>query len=60
MTEGQMGSQPLNGNDARALLGIVWKWIEDANDGLGSDVGDLMYELQQAGYGPLPDRGESE
>lgn len=52
-----MGSQPLNGNDARAVLGIVWKWIEDANDGLGSDVGDLMHELEQAGYGP-PEEGQ--
>jgi hypothetical protein len=52
MIEGQMGSQPLNGNDARAVLGIVWKWIEGANDGLGSDVGDLMHELEAAGYGP--------
>ena len=51
--EGQMGSQPLNGNDARAILGIVWKWIADANDGLGSDVGDLQHELEQAGYGPV-------
>lgn len=50
--EGQMGSQPLNGNDARAILGIVWKWIGDANNGLGSDVGDLMHELESAGYGP--------
>lgn len=53
MIEGQMGSQPLNGNDARALLRIVWKWIADANDGLGSDVGDLQHELETAGYGPL-------
>lgn len=51
--EGQMGSQPLNGNDARAILGIVWKWIADANDGLGSDVGDLQQELERAGYGPV-------
>nr|WP_202495143.1 helix-turn-helix domain-containing protein [Streptomyces sp. SID4982] len=56
--EGQMGSQPLNGNDARAILGIVWKWIADANDGLGSDVGDLQHELEQAGYGPLSEEGE--
>jgi hypothetical protein len=34
-------------------LEIVWKWIADANDGLGSDVGDLMQELETAGYGPL-------
>ncbi|MEU3283319.1 hypothetical protein [Streptomyces antibioticus] len=43
----------LDGNDARAILGIVWKWIADANDGLGSDVGDLQHELETAGYGPL-------
>jgi predicted DNA-binding transcriptional regulator AlpA len=55
VTEGQMGTDPLNGNDARAILGIVWKWIADANDGLGSDVGDLQHELETAGYGPLPD-----
>ncbi|MEV7140742.1 helix-turn-helix transcriptional regulator [Streptomyces tauricus] len=51
--EGQMGSHPLNGNDARAILGIVWTWIEAANDGRGSDVGDLQHELETAGYGPL-------
>ncbi|MFF3998502.1 hypothetical protein ACFYX8_34995 [Streptomyces cyaneofuscatus] len=48
-----MGSQPLKGNDARAILGIVWQWIEDVNNGLGSDVGDLQNELEKAGYGPL-------
>ncbi|MEW1630871.1 hypothetical protein AB0387_26355 [Streptomyces sp. NPDC089173] len=53
MIEGQMGSHPLNGNDARAILGIVWQWIEDADNGLGSDVGDLQRELEKAGYGPL-------
>lgn len=46
--------RPLSG-DARAILGIVWKWIADANDGRGSDVGDLMHELESAGYGPLED-----
>ncbi|SCF83884.1 MULTISPECIES: helix-turn-helix domain-containing protein [unclassified Streptomyces] len=51
--EGQMGSQHLNGNDARAVLGIVWQWIADANNGHGADVGDLMHELETAGYGPL-------
>lgn len=56
--EGQMGSQPLNGNDARAILGIVWQWIERANDGLGADVGDLQHELEAAGYGPVEDAGE--
>lgn len=53
--EGQMGTEPLNGNDARAILGIVWGWISDANDGLGSDVGDLMHGLESAGYGPPED-----
>lgn len=55
MIEGQMGAQPLNGNDARTVLGIVWKWIADANTGYGSDVGDLMHELESAGYGPPPE-----
>ena len=58
VVEGQMGSHPLTGNDARAILGIVWKWIEDANDGLGSDVGDLQHELESAGYGPLPESSD--
>ncbi|MEU8968126.1 helix-turn-helix domain-containing protein [Streptomyces monashensis] len=49
--EGQTKSQPLS-VDACAVLGIVWKWISDANDGYGSDVGDLMHELESAGYGP--------
>jgi len=53
MIEGQMNAQPLNGNDARAILHIVWNWIEGANDGFGVDVGDLMNELNKAGYGPL-------
>lgn len=51
MTEGQMEAQALSA-DARAILGIVWKWISDVNDGLGSDVGDLAHELESAGYGP--------
>lgn len=59
MTEGQMGTWPLNGNDARAILGIAWRWIENANNGHGSDVGDLMADLKRAGYGPLEDSNES-
>jgi hypothetical protein len=50
VTQQQTKTRPL-GADARAILGIVWKWIADANDGLGSDVGDLMHELEAAGYG---------
>ncbi|MFE1192898.1 hypothetical protein ACFW6E_08870 [Streptomyces olivaceoviridis] len=53
----QQATQPLNGNDARAILRIVWKWIEDANDGLGVDVGDLQQELESAGYGPVEEAG---
>lgn len=48
----QTEARPLSA-DARAVLGIVWKWIAEANDGLGSDVGDLMRELESAGYGPV-------
>ena len=47
----QTQAPPLSA-DARAVLGIVWKWIADANDGLGGDVGDLQHELESAGYGP--------
>lgn len=52
VTQQQTEARPLSG-DARAILGIVWKWIEGANDGVGGDVGDLMHELETAGYGPL-------
>lgn len=52
MPEGQTGTLALSA-DARTILGIVWKWISDANDGLGSDVGNLMHELESAGYGPI-------
>jgi hypothetical protein len=34
------------------LLEIVWQWIANSNNGLGSDVGDLMSNLSAAGYGP--------
>lgn len=39
--------------DARAVLRIVWDWIEDANDGTDGDVGSLQHELESAGYGPV-------
>ena len=48
------GQKPLDGDDARAVIAITWRWIEHANDGYGSDVGDLMYEMEKAGYGPPP------
>lgn len=52
MIEGQMGSQPLNGNDARALLGIVWGWIGSPDEWHSSEVNELIDELKSAGYGP--------
>ena len=55
--EGQTEARLLSA-DAHAILGIVWKWIEDANDGLGSDVGDLMHELESAGYGPVEEASD--
>ncbi|MGW6009686.1 helix-turn-helix transcriptional regulator [Streptomyces sp. NPDC055210] len=51
VTKQQTEVRPLSA-DARAVLEIVWSWIEDANDGTGGDVGDLQYDLEQAGYGP--------
>lgn len=57
MTKQQTEAPPLS-EDARAVLGIVWKWIADANDGVGGDVGDLQYDLEQAGYGPLPEASD--
>lgn len=50
------GTQPLNGDDAGTILGIVWRWIANANDGLGFDADDLGFELRQAGYGPVDSR----
>lgn len=43
---------PLGGKDALVILRIVWGWIEGANDGTGSDIGDLMHELTAHGYDP--------
>lgn len=57
MADQQTEAPPLSA-DARAILGIVWKWIEGANDGHGSDVGDLMYDLTTAGYGPLTEASD--
>jgi predicted DNA-binding transcriptional regulator AlpA len=57
VTKQHTEARPLSG-DAQAILGIVWKWIADANDGYGSDVGDLMNALEEAGYGPPPETQE--
>ena len=50
------GSQPLNGNDAYTVLGIVFDWIEEVEQGtplLEPNMGNsdkLLDELHQAGY----------
>lgn len=50
-----MGSQPLNGNDAYSVLGIVFDWIEESKAGspllepLGN-THELLDELRRAGY----------
>lgn len=41
---------PLNGNDAAAILRVTWQWIIDANNGVGGDVDDLIFNLERAGY----------
>jgi hypothetical protein len=44
-----LGSDPLNGNDAYAVLGIVFDWIENQNGPLPSHE-ELEEELRKAGY----------
>ncbi|QJD49792.1 hypothetical protein SEA_CLUBPENGUIN_68 [Streptomyces phage ClubPenguin] len=50
------GTQPLNGNDAYSVLGIVFDWIEEVEKGtplLEPDMGNvhqLLDELRRAGY----------
>jgi len=39
----------MNGNDAYAVLGIVFDWMEEQNDPMG-DVDMLLARLRQAGY----------
>ena len=45
----KLGSSPLNGNDAYAILGIVFDWIERQNGPIHSHE-ELEEELRQAGY----------
>ena len=59
MADTVTGSQPLNGNDARAILRITWQWVIDANNGNGADSGDLISSLERAGY-PCPPELEDE
>lgn len=52
----RMGSQPMNGNDAFAVLGIVFDWIEETETGtpllepVTGNPDELRELLQQAGY----------
>lgn len=41
------GSQPMNGNDAYAVLGIVFDWMEEKTSPTPED---LLHQLRQAGY----------
>lgn len=45
----------MNGNDARAVLGIVFQWLQGEHEGHSLEAADLEYELRQAGYGPPTD-----
>jgi hypothetical protein len=50
------GTQPLNGNDAYSVLGIVFDWIEESEAGTPlleaptGNVHKLLDELRRAGY----------
>jgi hypothetical protein len=51
-----MGSQPLNGNDAYAVLGIVFDWVQEVEQTtplLEPNMGNsdkLLDDLRRAGY----------
>lgn len=51
-----MGTHPLNGNDARAILRIVFGCIERSDP--AANLGELERELREAGYGPPPPPAE--
>lgn len=36
--------------DAERILSIVGQWVEDWNNGHGLDTGDLVWNLEQAGF----------
>jgi len=44
-----MGAQPLNGNDAYAVLGTVFDWIEEQETD-PSDFSELLDRLRRIGY----------
>lgn len=52
MNNGQMGNHPLNGNDAVAILNIVFGWIEESPDEYPCYASEeLQARLENAGYG---------
>jgi hypothetical protein len=55
------GPEKLTPHEARVkaenAIFAVWRWIENANDGHGSDIGDLMSVLERRGF-PAPADGE--
>lgn len=44
-----LGSQPLNGNDAYSVLGIIFDWIEEQPEG-DPDAAEVLERLRKAGY----------
>ena len=50
---GDMGTQPLNGNDATAVLGFVAKWSAKTT---GPAVAELVKTLRGAGYTSVPEK----
>ena len=44
-----MGTEPLNGNDAYAVLGTVFDWIEE-QEITPSDSNELLDRLRRIGY----------
>lgn len=51
----KMGTDPMNGNDAYAILGVVGDWIEGHHDTPSPDPGELQAELEAVGYYFLKD-----
>jgi len=51
VNDGQMGDHPLNRNDAKAILSMVFNWIEESPDEYPCDAAqELRSRLESAGY----------
>lgn len=50
----KLGTDPMNGNDAYAILGIVFDWMEKHVDTPSPDPEELQAELKEAGYSFKP------